>query len=855
MLSLTLTDSAIIYSNEENSFTTSSVSAVQLEVLNSSLTVETNSTYKIIYRFTETGGDNITFKSISIKFKAINSDAFINYSIHDTCTIKLNQSTIVDWSFKLNITDALVLKASQNGLNKIILDTEFSGLNQMYEIVRVSCLLDIEISQNVAIIVDDSIYSQIETKLLQYTIDICSKFAIDFTVYNGTWITPEDLRDFISDVWINDNISGAILCGYLPYALWKMPNEEVLPIPLFYEDLDGSFNDTDFDNIYDYHEWGSNDGPEIWVSLFMPPRNLIEPYYLDAYGDQTVMGLVGEYYNNKDFTSLYTTKIDPIIEFYWSEGTLPSGVYPDTFSIRWTGKILAETSENYTFSPFFGGGLRLWIDDNILINISNPPYKWREYTNTTYLTAGWHDIKIEYIEGGWGLDYNGSVRLCWTSPSILASALIDYFDKTHLYHTDQLDYLRKALLYMDYEYGDKSNMLEPTLEKLSSIYGENVVVGGATEFANAEEYLDFLDNGHEITSIWSHADPTAHQFIPPPESEQSFSAATSWLIRRYKSSLVTLIWGCEAGDFSAEPYSRELTDNLAVTYAFGTENGLASVACTRSFGTTFREVYYSWANQSYLGLGFFAYLDNKYNYSERLVLDPTKANNWVVDGILLGDPFIEIKPLPSGLSLSINEDSGYTNDRNITLHLNSINAEEMCFQEDDNSWSSWEGYSISKNWMLTGTEGIRTIKFKTRNSNGESLNIASSSVILDETKPNFVNAEWNAESKIMIWEFSDITPNYYSIFINGTEQFSDDWTGGPIIIDFSNLEYGIHNLSIIVYDELEYHTHNSIIIEIIEPTTPTPTPTETSQAGTIFTLIALTSLLLVNHRKKRKAKP
>ena len=824
-------------------------SEVLIEVINSSIVVEANRSYNIAYKLTELNGKNISFHSVSFIFKTMNLDDFTSFHIYDPCFIELTTYEIKEWIYSLEIPSDLFKNATQNGLNQMILVSEFSGFDQLNNSINVSCQSKLELLQRVAIIVDNSIFDAINLSLEQYILDTSEKFALEYLVFNGTWISALLLRDFLIDIWTNESINGAILIGYLPYVLWEMPNEEICTLPLYFEDLDGTFYDEDLDSYYDYHEWGINDGPEIWISRFMPPRSLIESSYLDAFGNFSQSGLYGEYYSDTSFTSLSTTRIDPFIEFYWSEGTLPASVYPDTFSIRWTGKVFIENTENYTFAPYFGGNLKLWIDDILLISVANPPYKWREYTNSSFLTMGWHDIKIEYIEGGWGLDNNGSIRLCWTSPSILARSLNEYFNKTHLYHTNQMDYVKKALLYMDYTYGVSSNMLEPTLAKLSSIYGDNVDVGGASEFANAQEYLEMLDTGYEVTSVWSHADSTSHQFIPPPESEQTFSAATSWLVRRRKSSIATLIWGCQAGDYSPDPYSRDLTENLAVNYAFGTENGLASLSCTRSFGTSFREVYHAWVNHSFLGLGFFAYLDNQYNQARRIEIDPLLADKWIVGGLLLGDPFIEIQPLPSNLEISINKDVLYTYNRNVTLNLNSRNAEEMSFQENGGIWSDWEPFASTRNWTLTEIDGYKQINFRTKNQFGISPSIASATILQDTTDPILINTEWDESSFSITWVFDDLTPYYYMIYVNNTFQHLTYWYGNPIIESFDYLDDGTYNISIQISDEVGHSSFDSIIVEIIHPIT-SPIETEKTTIPLLLTMIPI--VVITYYRKKKK---
>lgn len=62
--------------------------------------------------------------------------------------------------------------------------------------------------------------------------------------------------------------------------------------------------------------------------------------------NQLVRGLKGEYFSNKDLTGSPTiTRIDRKIRFDLGESSPASGMPPDNFSIRWTGKIRVESED------------------------------------------------------------------------------------------------------------------------------------------------------------------------------------------------------------------------------------------------------------------------------------------------------------------------------------------------------------------------------------------------------------------------------------------------------------------------------------------------------------------------------
>jgi hypothetical protein len=107
--------------------------------------------------------------------------------------------------------------------------------------------------------------------------------------------------------------------------------------------------------------------------------------------------LTGAYYDNQDLTNLKLTRIDSTVNFNWGNGAPDPAVASDTFSVRWTGSVLADAAETYTFYTITNDGARLWVDGQLIIdNWTNPSNQ--ERSGTIALTAGWHTLKLEYFE-------------------------------------------------------------------------------------------------------------------------------------------------------------------------------------------------------------------------------------------------------------------------------------------------------------------------------------------------------------------------------------------------------------------------------------------------------------------------
>jgi glucose/arabinose dehydrogenase len=124
-------------------------------------------------------------------------------------------------------------------------------------------------------------------------------------------------------------------------------------------------------------------------------------------------GLKAEYYDNKDFTNLKQTRTDPTVNFNWGRSSPDPSIGADTFSARWTGQLEAKYSENYNFYTTSDDGVRLWVNNQLLID-KFVDQSATEYSGAIALVAGQkYDIKLEYYENS----YDAVSRLSWSSSS------------------------------------------------------------------------------------------------------------------------------------------------------------------------------------------------------------------------------------------------------------------------------------------------------------------------------------------------------------------------------------------------------------------------------------------------------
>src|SRR5450756_252630 len=123
---------------------------------------------------------------------------------------------------------------------------------------------------------------------------------------------------------------------------------------------------------------------------------------------------VGEYcaeYFNGNFAAVTSTagiqgtpvlvrKEAAPINYNFGTGSPAAAVNVDYFGARWKGRFLFEAA-SYTFTVTADDGIRLWVDGVILID------QWKAQAPTTYaatkaLTAGEHEVRIEYFEATGG---------------------------------------------------------------------------------------------------------------------------------------------------------------------------------------------------------------------------------------------------------------------------------------------------------------------------------------------------------------------------------------------------------------------------------------------------------------------
>jgi PKD repeat protein len=123
-------------------------------------------------------------------------------------------------------------------------------------------------------------------------------------------------------------------------------------------------------------------------------------------------GLRGDYFSGANFNSAVLTRTDATVNFSWGTSQPLAGVNADNFSVRWSGKVLPQYSQVYTFSVTSDDGARLWVNGRQIVNRWNTGNATA--SGTIALTAGQPvPIVLEYFES----TNKAKAQLLWKSSS------------------------------------------------------------------------------------------------------------------------------------------------------------------------------------------------------------------------------------------------------------------------------------------------------------------------------------------------------------------------------------------------------------------------------------------------------
>ncbi|MBC8155892.1 MAG: OmpA family protein [Bacteroidetes bacterium] len=123
-------------------------------------------------------------------------------------------------------------------------------------------------------------------------------------------------------------------------------------------------------------------------------------------------GLKGEYFTGTNFEKKVLTRIDPQIKFDWNGRSPAPGIGLSYFSVRWTGKVYAPASGKYDFSATVDDGIRVWVDNQKIID-AWALHDDENFRGSITLRAGqYYDLRVEYFNDM----LEGVIDLLWHRP-------------------------------------------------------------------------------------------------------------------------------------------------------------------------------------------------------------------------------------------------------------------------------------------------------------------------------------------------------------------------------------------------------------------------------------------------------
>lgn len=144
------------------------------------------------------------------------------------------------------------------------------------------------------------------------------KFGYETVIFEVSGVIPQDLKDQIINYWEEGyDVHGSVLIGDLPTEWFHHENDfygpAEFPCDLFLMDLDGTWTDTDSDQMYDSHTDGSGDtAPEIYVGRIDASKvpgdeiTILKKYFAKVYEfwtDTTNQTFYGLSYTDQDWAN------------------------------------------------------------------------------------------------------------------------------------------------------------------------------------------------------------------------------------------------------------------------------------------------------------------------------------------------------------------------------------------------------------------------------------------------------------------------------------------------------------------------------------------------------------------------
>jgi alpha-D-xyloside xylohydrolase len=130
-------------------------------------------------------------------------------------------------------------------------------------------------------------------------------------------------------------------------------------------------------------------------------------------------GLTGSYFRGADFKHLVGERVDRSIDIALSSKEkkpnqlIYAGLPEGPASVRWAGEVEPDVTGDYTFQTFSNNGIKLWVDDRLVINHWRQGWlPWKDVAKVRLEAKRRYKIRLEWSKDQ-GME---TVQLLWKTP-------------------------------------------------------------------------------------------------------------------------------------------------------------------------------------------------------------------------------------------------------------------------------------------------------------------------------------------------------------------------------------------------------------------------------------------------------
>lgn len=115
----------------------------------------------------------------------------------------------------------------------------------------------------------------------------------------------------------------------------------------------------------------------------------------------TGMGATLTYFDAPNLSRPVATVRDPILYHSWGSGNDMPHPYlkrDGKYGARWTGSLEAPSSDTFTFFLFTHGGVRVWLDDKLMVDRWTDPFSQEAEFEATLVEGQRYPLRVEYFQ-------------------------------------------------------------------------------------------------------------------------------------------------------------------------------------------------------------------------------------------------------------------------------------------------------------------------------------------------------------------------------------------------------------------------------------------------------------------------